>query len=86
MRGRLVGAVAILGAVVAVVAVAGPAFAGGNVEDVEPRASRPEAVAAPAAEPAYRSTVIHETPPFADMVAEDYHGTGAEFGLGLGST
>lgn len=74
----------LVGVVVAVVAVGGPAY-GGGVDDME---RRPEAAvevmeALPVPE---ERMVIHQSPPFREVVIEDYHSAGAELGMGVAST
>lgn len=75
----------LVGVVVAVVAVGGPAYGGDVVDDME---RRPEAAVdvietAPEAE---ERMVIHQSPPFRDVVVEEYHSAGAEMGMGVAST
>ncbi len=79
MRSILVGVVA------AVVAVGGPAYGGGVVDDLE---RRPEAaVDVIEREPVQEERmVIHQSPPFREVVVEDYHSAGAEWGMGVAST
>src|SRR5688572_8547108 len=75
----------LVGVVVAVVAVSGPAFGGDVVDDFE---RRPEA-AVDVTEPATvteERTVVHEAPPFRDVVVEEYHSAGAELGMGVAAT
>lgn len=78
----------LVGTVVALVAVAGPAFGGGIVDDPEMRALRQQRVEAssrtePVPAAAYQ---FHETPPFTDVVVEDSNNAGKEFGLAIGSS
>ena len=75
----------LVGVVVAVVAVGGPAYGGDVVDDME---RRPEAAVdvietAPVRE---ERTIIHQSPPFREVVVEDYHSAGAEWGMGVAST
>ena len=80
MRVFLVGVAAVL------VAVAVPAF-GGGIDDTGRRPG--PAVAADPVEPPHvvqERAVIHETPPFGDVVVEEYHSAGAELGMGVAST
>jgi hypothetical protein len=74
MRAILVAAV---GAIVAMVALAGPVSAGGITDDAELREHRHQRSheEARAAESATH-----------DVIVEEYHSAGAEFGLGLAST
>lgn len=82
MRGRLVGTV------VALMAVAGPAFAGGIVDDSEMRALRQQRVEASSRTESAPAPVypFNDSPPFADVVVEDSNNAGKEFGLSLGSS
>jgi hypothetical protein len=75
----------LVGVIVVGVAMAGPAFGGGIVDDTpsparavsaQPEAARPVHAAAPGP---------HAAPPFRHIVVEEYHNAGAEFGMGLGS-
>jgi hypothetical protein len=73
----------LVGVAVVMVAVAGPAY-GGSIEDAERRPL-------PAVEESVETTVqergvLHESPPFGDVVVEEYHSAGAEFGMGVAST
>jgi hypothetical protein len=77
----------LVGVVVAVVAVGSPAFGGGIVDDPDRRTA--PAVEAPPVEPAPivpERAVVNATPPFRDVVVEDYHSAGAEWGMGVAST
>jgi len=74
----------LVGVVVAVVASGSPAFGGAIVDDLERRpVPATEPVAPP---PAKECLPVNRTPPFADVVEEDYHSTGAEFGMGVASS
>lgn len=75
----------LVGVVVAVVAVGGPAYGGDVVDDMERRPSAAVDVieTAPATE---ERRVIHESAPFRDVVVEEYHSAGAEMGMGVAST
>jgi hypothetical protein len=73
----------LVGVAVAMVMVVGPAYGGGIVAT----GRRPQA----AAEETVETTVhergqFHESPPFADVVVEEYHSAGAEFGMGVAAT
>jgi hypothetical protein len=75
----------LVGVAAVMVAVAGPAF-GGAIDDSEPRPK-----AAVEREPVgdavvQERAVVHETPPFREIVVEEYHSAGAEFGIGVAST
>jgi hypothetical protein len=78
MRSILVGVVAL------VVAVGGPAYGGSVDEQTErPRAAvEPEVIEAPAPE----RMVVHDRAPFREVVVEEYHSAGAEWGMGVAST
>jgi hypothetical protein len=75
----------LVGVVVAAVAVGGPAFGGDVVDDSErrPQAAVDVIESAPVTE---ERTVVHETPPFREVVVEEYHSAGAELGMGIAST
>lgn len=80
MRSVLVGMVAL------VMAVGGPAY-GGSIDDTEPRPSA--ALEREVTEPApatQERTVVHQRAPFREVVVEEYHSAGAEFGMGIAST
>jgi hypothetical protein len=77
----------LVGVVVAVVAVGSPAFGGGIVDEPDRRPA--PAVEVPPVEPApivQERAVVNETPPFRDVVVEDYHSAGAEWGMGVAAT
>jgi hypothetical protein len=79
MRSILVGVVA------AIVAVGGPAYGGSVVDDLE-RKPVP-AVAVEPEPPVVRERYeVHQTPPFREVVVEDYHSAGSEWGMGVAST
>ena len=75
----------LVGVVVAAVAVGGPAY-GGGVDDMERRPGA--AVDVIDTPPVVREErhVIHDAPPFREVVVEDYHSAGAEWGMGVAST
>jgi len=75
----------LVGAAVAMVAMGGPAFGGAIVDDTE-RRPQPAVEAAPMAPAPPEHYAINETPPFGDVVVENYHSAGAELGLGVAST
>ena len=75
----------LVGVVVAVVAVGGPAFGGDVVDDMERRPEAAVEVIETAPETEER-TVIHQSAPFRDVVVEEYHSAGAEMGMGVAST
>lgn len=75
----------LVGVVVAVVAVGGPAYAGDVVDDMERRPEAAVDVIETAPETEERM-VIHERAPFRDVVVEEYHSAGAEMGMGVAST
>ncbi len=79
MRSVLVGVVA------AVVAVGSPAFGGGVVDDLE-RRPVPAVEVPPVAAVEREQYVVHQSPPFREVVVEEYHSAGAEFGMGVAST
>jgi hypothetical protein len=75
----------LVGLVVGVLAVGGPAYGGSVVDDRERRpAVAVEELEAPTTE--VERTVVHETPPFREVVVEEYHSAGAELGMGIAST
>lgn len=79
MRSILVGVVAL------VVVAGGPAYGGGITDDsdLRPRA----AIEAEEPAPLVREhTVVHERAPFREVVVEEYHSAGAEWGMGVAST
>jgi hypothetical protein len=78
MRAILVGVVA------AVVAVGGPAY-GGSVDDHERRPA-PAVEVIPPAPVAQERTVVHQHAPFSEVVVEDSHSAGAEWGMGVAAT
>lgn len=82
MRSILVGVVAL------VVAAGGPAFGGTIVNDDEmrPRPATEPAVIEPAPPVTHERMEIHQHAPFRDVVVEDYHSAGAEWGMGVAST
>ena len=75
----------LVGVVVVVVAVAVPAYGGSHRRRRAP-------TAACRSSPSNRrhdgagATVIHESPPFGEVVVEEYHSAGAELGMGVAST
>src|SRR5436853_5009492 len=78
MRSILVGVVA------AVVAVGAPAYGGSIVDGL---GRRPVPAVAEPAPPVVRERIeANTTPPFREVVVEDYHSAGAEFGMGVAST
>ncbi len=80
MRSILVGLAAL------VVAAAGPAYGGGIVGDEEVRrgtVTESEVVETPVTR---ESMVVHQRAPFREVVVEDYHSAGAEWGMGVAST
>ncbi len=80
MRSILVGVVAL------VVGAGGPAYGGGVVDDsdLRPRAAiEVEAADAPSVR---EHAVVHERAPFREVVVEEYHSAGAEWGMGVAST
>ena len=77
----------LVGVVVAAVAVGGPAYGGGVVDDSDLRPGPAVEAEAPETGPVVHGrSVINETPPFREIVAEDYHSAGAEWGMGVAST
>lgn len=75
-----------VGLVALVVAMGGPAYAG-SIEDLEPRPH--VATDQDAIEPAtitQEHTVVHQRAPFRDVVVEESHSAGAEWGMGVAST
>ncbi len=80
MRSVLVGMVAL------VVAAGSPAF-GGSIDDHEPRpgAATEREVTAPESVD-QEAPVVHQRAPFRDVVVEEYHSAGAEWGMGVAST
>jgi hypothetical protein len=79
MRSILVGVVMVM------VAVGSPAY-GGGIDDHAPRprvATEPEEVAPAVGE---ERTIVHQRAPFREVVVEDYHSAGAEWGMGVAST
>ena len=79
MRSILVGVVA------AVVAVGAPAYGGGIVDDLE-RKPVPAVEVEPETPVVHERLEVHQTPPFREVVVEDYHSAGSEFGMGVAST
>jgi hypothetical protein len=81
MRSILVGmAVVMVGLVV-------PAYGGSIVDDSERRPGPAhESVTVERHPTVERDTVIHDTPPFGDVVVEEYHSAGAELGMGVAAT
>ena len=80
MRSVLVGMVAL------VVAAGSPAF-GGSIDDHEPRPA--PATERQVVEPApvrHEQAVVHQRAPFRDVVLEERHSAGAEWGMGVAST
>jgi hypothetical protein len=80
MRSILVGVVAL------VVGAGGPAYGGGVADDsdLRPRAAiEVEAADAPSVR---EHAVVHERAPFREVVVEEYHSAGAEWGMGVAST
>lgn len=77
----------LVGVVVALVAVGGPAYGGGIVDDsdLRPRAAV-DAEPFEAERVEEERFVVHRTAPFADVVDEGYHSAGAEWGMGVAST
>ena len=77
----------LVGVVVAAVAVGGPAYGGGVVVDSDLRPSPAVKAEALETEPvAQERSGMNETPPFREVVVEDYHSAGAEWGMGVAST
>ena len=77
----------LVGVVVAAVAVGGPAYGGGVVVDSDLRpAPAVEAEALETKPVARERSGMNETPPFREIVVEDYHSAGAEWGMGVAST
>lgn len=74
-----------VGMVALVMAVGGPAY-GGSIDDLEspPSAATEREVIEPA--PVREHTVVHQRAPFRDVVVEEYHSAGAEWGMGVAST
>ncbi len=70
----------LVAAMVALVAVASPALAGGITDDAELRMHRDQRSRAESTERTVPPTATH------DVVVEEYHSAGAEFGLGVAST
>jgi hypothetical protein len=79
MRSILVGVVA------AVVAVAAPAFGGSVVDDLE-RKPVPAVAVEPEPPMVREHYEVNQTPPFREVVVEDYHSAGSEWGMGVAST
>jgi hypothetical protein len=79
MRSILVGVVA------AVVAVGGPAYGGSVVDDLE-RRPVPAVAVEPEPPMGHERLEVHQTPPFREVVVEDYHSAGSEWGMGVAST
>ena len=78
MRSILVGVVAL------VMAVGGPAYGGSIVDDSErPHAAVETETIEP---PAPQHMVVHERAPFREVVVEEYHSAGSEWGMGVAST
>jgi hypothetical protein len=79
MRSILVGVVAL------VVAAGGPAY-GGSIDDhsARPRAAVEPEVIEPARAPEH--LVVHDRAPFREVVVEEYHSAGSEWGMGVAST
>lgn len=75
----------LVGVVVAAVAVGSPAYGGSVVDDLD-RRPVPAVEVEPAAPVVQERLEVHRTPPFRDVVVEDYHSAGAEFGMGVAST
>lgn len=75
----------LVGVVVAVVAVGAPAYGGTIVDDLE-RRPVPATEAEPAAPVVQERVEANQIPPFRDVVVEDYHSAGAEFGMGVAAT
>ena len=74
-----------VGMVALVVAMGGPAY-GGSIDDAEPRpyaATEREVIEPPVAQ---ERTVVHQRAPFRDVVVEESHSAGAEWGMGVAST
>lgn len=80
MRSILVGVVAL------VVAAGAPAYGGGVVDDpdLRPRAAIESEVVEGSV--SQQRTVVHERAPFREVVVEEYHSAGAEWGMGVAST
>lgn len=75
----------VVGLVALGLAVGGPAY-GGSIDDEEVRpapAKEPEVIEAPVVR---ERTVVHQRAPFRDVVEEDTHSAGAEWGMGVAST
>jgi len=75
----------LVGVVVAAVAVGSPAYGGSVVDDLD-RRPVPAAEVEPAPLVVQERMEVHQAPPFRDVVVEDYHSAGAEFGMGVAST
>jgi hypothetical protein len=74
----------LVGVVVAVVAAGSPAYGGSVVDDSDrPRAAVETETIEP---PAPERMVVHERAPFREVVVEEYHSAGAEWGMGVAST
>lgn len=78
----------LVGMAVVMVGLAAPAYGGSIVDDSERRPGSAHESVAVETHPTVveERTVIHQTPPFGDVVVEDYHSAGAEFGMGVAST
>lgn len=74
-----------VGVVALVIAIGSPAY-GGGIDDREPRpfvaTQREDIGSAPVRE----YTDVHQKAPFRDVVIEEYHSAGAEWGMGVAST
>jgi hypothetical protein len=77
----------LVGVVVAMVAVGGPAYGGGVVDDSDLRpAPAVEAEPVESGRVVEERSEVHLSPPFREVVVEDYHSAGAEWGMGVAST
>jgi hypothetical protein len=77
----------LVGMAVMVVGLAVPAYGGSIVDDSERRpGAAHERVAVERPAVVHEQTVIHQSPPFGDVVVEEYHSAGAELGMGVAST
>jgi hypothetical protein len=81
MRSILVGMAVVL------VGLTAPAYGGSIVDDTERRPGPAHESVTVENHPAtHEEAVIHQTPPFGDVVVEEYHSAGAELGMGVAST
>jgi hypothetical protein len=64
-----------------------PAYGGSIVDDAERRPGPARESAAVVTHPHVEGrTLIHEEPPFGEVVVEEYHSAGAELGMGVAAT